>query len=253
MGIFGFNQKDGPGISKDAPEKNRFFNFFDIFFTRIWKVITLNIIYLLFCIPIITIGPATCGFAYVLRKFANNEHAEVFADFFDSFKKNFKQGIIIGILELLFVALLIFDFQFFSNPENIAAIPWFAYAVPLLYIAAGVYISMRFYMYTIIVTFKVNIRQILKNSFLFAVIGVLRNLCLLALCFVVIILPLINLNGLILPIYAAGMILIIPAFLGLVISYATYPLLKKHMIDPYIDNENKKEDEEAVFSDVIKK
>lgn len=255
MGFFGFNQKDGPGIYKDEPEKNRFFNFFDIFFVRIWKLITLNLIYLVFCIPIITIGPATCGFAYVLRKFANDEHAEVFSDFFDAFKKNFKQGLIIGIFEILFVALAIFDLQFFANPENIKVIPWFVYAIPLLYIAFGVFMSMKFYMYTIIVTFKVNIRQIIKNSFLFAIIGVLRNIGLLALCFLFIVYPLLHLNGLILPIYIVAMILIIPSFLGLAISYVTYPLLKKHMIDPYMENEDKKEenDEENIFSDRIKK
>ncbi|MBR4950074.1 MAG: YesL family protein [Clostridia bacterium] len=253
MGLFGFNQKDGPGIYKDAPQKNRFFNFFDIFFVRIWKVITLNVIYIIFCIPIVTIGPATCGLAYVLRKFANDEHAEVFSDFFDAFKKNFKQGLIVGIIEILFVAAFFYALQFYTIPENVANFPWFTYAVPLLYIGGGMYLFMRFYMYTIIVTFKVTIKQIYKNSFLFAVIGVVRNLLLTILAFVLVVMPLSGLNGLTLPIYLGAMVLIIPAFLGFVISYSTYPLLKKYMVDPYTEKKEEENLEESIFSDTIKK
>ena len=34
--------KEGPGVSKDAPEKKRFFLFFELYFRKFWKMIELN-------------------------------------------------------------------------------------------------------------------------------------------------------------------------------------------------------------------
>ena len=52
FGLFNF-EKEGPGIAKDAPKKKTFIVFFETFFRNFWKFITLNIVYSLFCLPII--------------------------------------------------------------------------------------------------------------------------------------------------------------------------------------------------------
>ena len=102
MGFFSnMYNKEGPGVDKDAPQKHRFFLFFELYFRKFWQLITLNLIYFVFCIPIVTIGPATAGFTYVLRNFSREEHSFVWMDFFDNFKKNFKQSFIVSLLNLL--------------------------------------------------------------------------------------------------------------------------------------------------------
>ena len=45
MGNF---QKPGKGVKKEEPEKKRFFQFFDLFFRKITRLIQLNLLYLLF-------------------------------------------------------------------------------------------------------------------------------------------------------------------------------------------------------------
>ena len=48
---FGNFQKPGKGVKKNEPEKKRFFQFFELFFRKLTKLIQLNLLYLLFCIP----------------------------------------------------------------------------------------------------------------------------------------------------------------------------------------------------------
>lgn len=91
MGLFGVNYaKEGPGIDKNAPQKKRFFLFWDIYFRKFWKLIQLNLVYFLFYIPagaglyfmlmdginlvsillilisVVLLGPATAGVTYVV-------------------------------------------------------------------------------------------------------------------------------------------------------------------------------------------
>ena len=104
MSLFGglFNySKPGPGVDKDGPKKKRFFYFFELYGRKFWKLLELNLPYVLCCIPIVTIGPATCGLVYILRNFANEKPVFMVSDFFDAFKSNFKQGFVLGILDIL--------------------------------------------------------------------------------------------------------------------------------------------------------
>lgn len=47
------DSKPGPGVAKDAPEKRRFFLFFELLGAKIGKLIGLNFIYILFLIPLL--------------------------------------------------------------------------------------------------------------------------------------------------------------------------------------------------------
>lgn len=47
--------KPGKGIDKDAPEKRSFFRFFDIFFRKFWKLISVNLLYLVTALPTLAI------------------------------------------------------------------------------------------------------------------------------------------------------------------------------------------------------
>ncbi|MBQ9268365.1 MAG: hypothetical protein IJ206_02495 [Oscillospiraceae bacterium] len=55
MGLFSYKSyyKPGKGIEKDAPEKNAFFRFFEIYGRKFWRFIEVNAIYLLILLPIL--------------------------------------------------------------------------------------------------------------------------------------------------------------------------------------------------------
>ena len=86
FGLFDYT-KPGKGVDKNGPQKKRFFHFFELYFRKFWKLITLNLIYILFCIPIVTIGPATAAMTYILKNYTMERPVFLWSDFLEAFKK----------------------------------------------------------------------------------------------------------------------------------------------------------------------
>ena len=79
---------------------DRFFNDQNPLWTgmsRIFDVFILNILWLLCCMPVFTIGPSTTAFFYAMINLVRGEENSVPRDFFRSFRQNFKQAILLGI------------------------------------------------------------------------------------------------------------------------------------------------------------
>ena len=125
MGLFNFinYSKEGPGVSKNEPKKKTFIRFFEIYFRNFWKLCTMNLYYVLLSIPVLTYGLGEVGLANVTRNIAREKHSFGTQDFFDTIKKNWKQGLVIGIFNLIITALLIFDvWYFYSSKGTLATI-----------------------------------------------------------------------------------------------------------------------------------
>ena len=97
--------KAGSGVQKGGPRKKPFFLFWEIFGDKFWKFFLLYLIYILFCLPIVTLGPATAAVTQVMRKFVIGEPIFVFHEFLDAFKKNFRQSLAVGIVDIAFIAI----------------------------------------------------------------------------------------------------------------------------------------------------
>ena len=227
MGIFNDYMREGKGVGKDANNRPRIIIFFDIFFRKFWKLITINLMYIIFCLPIITIGPATAGITKILRNYAREEHAFIFADFWDTFKQNFKKAFIIGILDILIVGIVFFDIYVYLQIIT-DKIVWII-TLAVLMLTTTIFLFMNYYIYTLLITFKLSFKQVIKNSFLFAWIGFWRNLG------ITIILAALS-AFVVLYFNTLGTIFVILLYFslsGLIINFITYPLIKKHMIDGY--------------------
>lgn len=74
-------------------------------FGKIVDVVYISGIWLLFSIPLVTIGASTTALYYTVNKVIRNQRGYMFGEFWRSFKSNFLQSTIIW---LLFVALLFF-------------------------------------------------------------------------------------------------------------------------------------------------
>lgn len=78
-----------------------FFNTDNAFWRAMAKtfdMVVLNIIWLIFSLPVITIGPATAALNYAMLKVVDGDDYELWKSFWKSFKQNLKQGILIGLL-----------------------------------------------------------------------------------------------------------------------------------------------------------
>ncbi len=225
-GFFGFFDftKPGPGVPKDTPPKKRFFLFFDLYFRKFWKLINLNVLFFISCIPIITIGPAMAGFTYVLRNFAREEHAWIWSDLKEHAFKNFRQAFLISVIDIIAIIIGVINFQFYSQAA--LGTPWLGYIKYLILFLGMIFVIMHFYIYQILITFKLNLRQIYKNALIFTVIKLPQNI----LMFIVLLLLTYGFYYY----YLIGILItpfIVLSTLGFIINFYAMSAIKKYMLD----------------------
>ncbi len=226
MGFFNQYQKEGKGVSKNE-KTPRPILFFQIYFRKFWNLILINMIYVLFCLPIVTIGPATAGITKILRNYAREEHAFLWADFIETFKKNFKQAFLFSLIELGVFTFLILDLLTLHNLTNRIMM---TLSLAAILLSLTVCVFMHYYVYNMMITFKLTIKQLLKNAFIFCWAGFLRNLLMTIAIAGVTFLLMKYLNPI-------GMLFVLVflyfSFFGLLINFNINPLIKKYMIDGY--------------------
>ena len=66
-----------------------------------FTTIALSVIFTNFYISVMGAGPATAGMTYIMRNFVREEHAWIGSDFKDSVVSNFKQSIIVFVIDIV--------------------------------------------------------------------------------------------------------------------------------------------------------
>ena len=97
---------------------DKLFNMDNKFFTvmgRVADLIMLNVVCLICCLPIVTIGASLTALHYVTLKMTRNEESYIIRSFFKSFKQNFKQATIINLIMLVIAAILYMDLNIVPN------------------------------------------------------------------------------------------------------------------------------------------
>ncbi|MBO5842006.1 MAG: DUF624 domain-containing protein [Clostridia bacterium] len=188
--------------------------------------------YVLIAVLAITWGWQNTGVTYILRGLVRGDGVFMFSDYFYAIKKNFKQGLILGLMDAGIIIVLIIDFMYtWSARSNYWSYLMF-FAVTALII---VYLFMRMYIYLMMITFNISLYKMLKNALIFTALGIKRNLMAglgILLCIALwAALAFIGLQ------YNLGFLIFIPALImfaliAFISVYCAYPVIKKHMIDP---------------------
>ncbi len=187
------------------------------------------ILYGLTALIFLTWGLTNVGITYILRNLVKGEPIFLWHDFWYAIKRNWKQGLVMGILDLLLCIVMVYNLIFFYfNMGDVLLTVMFCISVFL----AFMYFFMRFYMYIMAVTFDLSLIKILKNSFIFALLGIKRNLLA---GIGIIILALFNYT-LLIYLFPVGIMLPFIALFShgmFMAAYAAFPKIKAVMIDPY--------------------
>ena len=237
FGLFNY-EKEGPGVSKNEPQKRGIFAFFDTYFRYFWHFITANIWLVLLSLPLVTAGLGSVGMTYVSRSIARGQHSFGTSDFFESIKKNWKQGLGAGIINLLLTAAVVlssvFYFEAMTGAKRTLSIETVCFGL-LLFILL-IFTMMKYYIWTLMITFSFKMGEIYRNSFRLAFIGLWRNLKVIGS------LLLFYIVGFVLVYYCGRIgravtgvigVCIFPAFRYYLIQCNVFPVIKKFMIDPY--------------------
>lgn len=188
--------------------------------------------YLLLGILAITWGWQNTAVTYILRGLVRGDGVFMFSDYFYAIKKNFKQGLLLGLVDAGVIVILIIDFLYtWSARSNYWSYLMF-FAVTALII---IYLFMRMYLYLMMITFNISFYKMLKNALIFTALGIKRNL--MAGVGVVLCLALWGALAFIGLQYNLGFLIFVPAlfffaFMSFISVYCAYPVIKKHMIDP---------------------
>lgn len=214
---------------------SNFFNLENPFFTTLSKIcdmLFLSIIYVIICLPIITIGPATIALYYVTVKVIRRERSYMFREFFKAFKLNFKKGAIAGIIILLLSVVLAFDIMY---AYNLAKTDYNKGSLLM-----GMFIAMIFlvtcitlYIFPVLSRFEMKLKQLFKTSFFMSI----RHLPSTILMIVI-------LAATLLGIYLIPMfVFVLPSVCALLISFLMERIFKKYMPKPEdIDEESSKDE-----------
>lgn len=132
---------------------------------KIGDMICLNVMWLICCIPIITIGASTTALYTVMLRMVKNEEGYIFRGFLKAFKTNFKQSTIIWIILLLLGILWTVDFRVAGVIPGMAGI-----VLRTLFLTLGfILLSVMIYIFPLTARYENGIKATFKNALILTV------------------------------------------------------------------------------------
>lgn len=145
------------------------------FLTTLADFVVLNIVFLLSCIPIFTIGTSLTALYHVTMQEVRIEHGYILRNYFKSWKQNFKQSTFIWVIYFAMGAILLFNLSFWyalrTTTGNIIMV--------ILVTASAVYVVSFLYIFPLQARFTNKLRQTIKNSVFIALQNLRMTLLLL--------------------------------------------------------------------------
>lgn len=206
-GFFDYT-KPGKGVNKDDLDKTGIALYFDILWRRLGKIISVNIFFLIASIPAIIIslilsavlltylgafsgvaigvgeasvmhyyltaamllltgtGSASAAMSYVLRKYVNDTHAWVWSDFIDNLKSNFLQGTLAYIINTVLFCVLAMAIMYYNY---FVKGPMSVFFTAVMIIIAVIFLMSVMYVYQIMASMKLKLRDIYRNAVLLTI------------------------------------------------------------------------------------
>lgn len=186
-------------------------------------------------IPVLTTGPSQAGFTYLLRCYSYELPVFNWMDFKDKVKENLKQGIIVSLINLFILAFLLLDIFLYSR-ITLNAGPILPIANGLLIVVFILFLMLSMYLYPMMVTYSLKIKDLYKNAILFAFARFIPNLAVLVICFLLIIGPI-----LLVQLTANILVLTFVYTFYLVLGFSLPGLIINFFVNPTIDKYLKKE------------
>lgn len=132
------------------------------FFARILDLAVISIVFVVSCIPVITIGCALTSLYYTIVKSIVHQEGHIIKNYFHGFRMNLKQGLILGMICDLLLAVLI---------GNLIVIVLFdlgnigiAFGAVFVAILLVIFVMMA-YCFPILARFEVTLSGLLQTGF----------------------------------------------------------------------------------------
>ncbi len=127
---------------------------------KIGDMICLNVMWLICCIPIVTIGASTTALYTVMLRLVKNEEGYIFRGFFKAFKSNFKQSTIIWLIILILGIVWTIDFRVAGLLPGTAGVVLSAIFLTLGFLL----LSVTIYIFPLTARYENGIKATFKNA-----------------------------------------------------------------------------------------
>ena len=191
-------------------------NAFFRFMGKLFDVVALNLVFIIVCIPLVTIGPAISALYYASVKSIRRDRSYPIKEFFKAFKRDFKQSFIVGLILVLAAVIIYVDIRFVVDyiKNDFTAMRY-------VYLVIGLVISfISVYIFPLISRFSLKISGLFRLSFYLAIRHLLTTIVSIILLF----------GGFVLVYISAGLaLLFVPVLVNLLISIMMEKVLIKCM------------------------
>lgn len=146
-----------------------------------FEFIYLNLLWILFSLPIFTIWPATAAMFGVIRKWLQGEDIVIFSSFKKLFIDNFSISLITGLIWLLLGFILLMDFYFINRFS-------FAYQMAGLFlfgISSFLFSMVSVYLFPVIVHLKMGWAGVWRNALILAISNPINSMINIGIAFAV--------------------------------------------------------------------
>ncbi len=143
---------------------------------KIVDCVILSFLWLIFSIPLITVGASSTALYYTVNKVIRHNRSHVWREFWGSFKSNFKQSTLVWLILLLLYYLLGVDCIFVFNLAKAGKVGAWLLAP---FIVTAVLVTMwMLYMFGYMARFYNSLKGILKNCAFLVIRHLLRSVLL---------------------------------------------------------------------------
>ncbi|MBO4495873.1 MAG: DUF624 domain-containing protein [Clostridiales bacterium] len=137
------------------------------FLNTVTDLMILDLLCLVCCIPIVTIGPALCAKYAVAMRIVRREEPTIVKPFFKAFKENFKQALIAWLILMVVILLVWIDWSWMIDKgfDNVSP-AYFGAAMFISIIVSFIVMTI----FPIISRFELTVKEAFKTAALFSML-----------------------------------------------------------------------------------
>lgn len=134
------------------------------FLNKLYVVVTVNLLFVLFSVPVVTIGAGHSAMDYTLMKYQRGDkHFKVASLFWKGFKENFKKATLCFVVLVVTLLVQLLEISWCRQFEGVMAA--FQYALIGLMVLE---IIVATYLFPVIAAFNGGLGELIKNALYFA-------------------------------------------------------------------------------------
>jgi len=127
--------------------------------SRFWDLLVLNFLFLLGSLPVVTFGVSAVAAYSVMLKIIEDRDTGLVKEYFQAYRANLKQGLVLSVLAIAFVAAIYADFFLFENVSG----------NPLIFLILGflslvMFLVHFFYVFALAARYRNSVFRHLTNS-----------------------------------------------------------------------------------------